>query len=454
MTVRRLGFLALVALLVVSACSGDDVTETPSTTVPPSSAASATTTTADVLLDTSRVPADLTELDAALAAIAAVPSAGAAEDAAAALYETLAEAERVPFVDGGDAVFLYYGEGDEIAVLADFNGFGRLEPLRLGGVGDTSLWWARIALPSDARSEYRLDVDGEQIVDPANERTKMAGDAINSVLTMPDYKVTDFTHPAGGLTGTLEDVDLLTSEAMGYDIAYQVYLPSGYEDLQDLAVLYVTDGSDFSNPQMGAMTIVLDNLIGAGTIKPVMAVFIDAWDPDRVINRREIEFLERPEDYTRFVTTELVPIIDATYATDPRPESRVIVGTSFGAVGAIYVSVLSQETFNNLSLFSLALPAMLPDYHSDPNRADTAVRMMEVVDASSDCTDGECPAAGVRIFMSAGIPEWDVGDLSPVYQSWDEVGIDYQILNVSDGHNWGHWAGVTDEMLEFFFTTD
>jgi enterochelin esterase family protein len=406
------------------------------------------------MLDTSQAPQNLTELDAAVAAIRALPSADA-PGAAATLYETLVDAGQVPFIDGAEVGFLYHGEGDEVTVLANFNWFGLYgnEPLPLVEVGDTSLWWASIALPSDARIQYRLIIDGDRIADPAHENTTMtAADSVDSVLAMPDYAVTDFSQPGDGPTGTLTDVALVTSEAMGYDIAYQVYMPHGYDVLDQLPVLYVTDGSDFSHPQLGAMPVVLDNLIAADTIEPVMAVFIDAWDPDRVTNRREIEFHERPEDYARFVTTELVPLIDATYRTDPRSESRVIVGLSSGAVGAIYISVLQPGTFDNLALFSLALATMFPDFHSDPARADTAARMFEIVNASADCPDGDCES-DTRIFSSAGIPEWDVGDLSPVYESWDAAGIDYQIVDVQDGHTFGHWAGVTDEMLEFFFAT-
>lgn len=462
---RRTGLLIVAVGLVVGACSDSGSGTTPAsqpepaasvaettvpTTAPPTSATSTTATIA--LPDTGRVPNDLAELNAMLAAIATRPPGGEVEDAASLLYRTLADSGRIPFVESGNAVFFYYGEGSRIEVWGDFTSWDRGQPIAFDEVGDTWLWRASTTIPNDARSEYKLLVDGHWILDPGNERTQMGGLGSNSEFTMPAFSVTDFSDPADGPSGTV-DAGVISSAAMGYDIAYQVYLPPAYAGLESLPVLYATDGTDFSNPEMGAMTVILDNLIGSGTVEPVMAVFMDAWDPEHTVNRRETEFLARPEDYAAFLTDELVPLVDAEYATDPRPESRVIVGTSLGAVGAVYFSLLPPETFGNLALYSPAFWAMDPRNHADPMRVEAAMRMNELLAAGSQCLGDDCSTEGARIFMSAGIPEWDVGDVSPVYAAWEEAGFDYMVLSISDGHNWGHWAGVTDEMLEFFFGT-
>ena len=170
------------------------------------------------------------------------------------------------------------------------------------------------------------------------------------------------------------------------------------------------------------------------------------------MNRREVEFLERPVDYASFLADELVPLIDGAYRTDPDPEQRVIVGTSYGGLAAVYIALLEGDTFGNMAMFSPAFWAMFPDAHTDPVRKATATEMNAVVTEATTCgpgTDVACPP--VRIFMTSGIPEWDVGDLQPTATALAQQGFDHRFIQVQEGHNWTQWSSLTDEMLGFFF---
>lgn len=132
-------------------------------------------------------------------------------------------------------------------------------------------------------------------------------------------------HAAGKLTDNIR----IESAALGYALQYRVYTPERMPRRARLPVLYVTDGPGYISN--GELPQLLDAEIARGTIDPVIAVFVDARNPDNLReNRRNEQFFCNPE-YVGFFTDELVPAIDAAYRTEADRAGRVILGLSFGA---------------------------------------------------------------------------------------------------------------------------
>ena len=76
---------------------------------------------------------------------------------------------------------------------------------------------------------------------------------------------------------------------------------------------------------------VLDQLIAAKTIPPIIAVFVEP-------GSRQEEYSRNPA-WRTFMTKELVPAIDKRHRTFPAPDHRVIFGSSLGAYGAVDLAV-------------------------------------------------------------------------------------------------------------------
>ena len=60
------------------------------------------------------------------------------------------------------------------------------------------------------------------------------------------------------------------SDALGYDLQYRVYVPEAVETAEDLPVLFITDGPGYIH--RGNVPKVLDDLMGSGTMNPIIAV--------------------------------------------------------------------------------------------------------------------------------------------------------------------------------------
>lgn len=347
------------------------------------------------------------------------------------LYGELAGAGRIPLVLDGAVVFLYYGNAETVEWRGDFNGWQRSAESEGHRVGSTNLWSLTSNFPADARVEYKIVLNDEDwIFDPVNARLAVNGN-LNSELRMPEYAVSDFTEYRQGIDhGQMGETRLVESQALGYPVAIEVYLPHDYDQLASLPVLYVLDGNDFTDPDMGRLPNALDNLIADGRIEPVIAVFIGARDPaDPSFNRREQEFLENPL-YAQFVARELVPLIDSAYATEPT--RRHLFGLSYGGLGAAYIAVNYPDVFRDLTFLSPALWAQ-----------KTTVETFYAL----------ATPLNWNAFVYWGYPDWDQGDQTSMVDALTAAGVTATGLTTNEGHSWPTWRGVLDEVLEYFYGT-
>jgi len=377
------------------------------------------------------------------------------------VWQTLVKNHRVPLHLRDQVVFFYKGEAESVEWRGAFNSWGApgLEGVR---IGETDLWYQVLAVPPASRMEYKIVLnDQDWIVDPANPDRQLSGaTGENSVLTMPGFMVTDESQPREGVTpGTLTDETSIFSANLGYTVNYRVYLPAGYEDMQALPVLYVLDGNDFLDDRMGALPIILDNLMADERIQPALVVFVDSRQPGNPqVNRREMEFLAHPLEHALFISDELVPAIDDAYQTDPRPEARTIMGVSFGGISAIYIAASQPDVFHNLAAFSPSLWVLdHPQNLSDPLYVEGSQVMFAPVQAATICggeTSISCPSLPIKVFLTAGLPSWDVGDFSILVATMEKQNYPLEFHQVNEGHTWSAWRGLSDEMLTYFYADE
>lgn len=357
----------------------------------------------------------------------------ASREAAHAFWADVVALGQMPLIFGDVAVFLYRGEAASVAWLGDFTGWRSRDPLPGARVGQTDIWIAEQRFPLDARFDYQVLVDDRQINDPLNPLRQLGGYGAKSTLRMPAYVLPPDTVVAAGVPrGALSGPFLIESKHLGYTKRFTVYAPAGSpaggDALRDLPVVYVTDGHEFSHPEMGALPNILDNLIAHGRIPPVMAVFIDPRTVDTEENLRGPELLTNPR-FQWFLTQELIPTIDARYPTRPAADARAIVGMSLGGLHATYTAMRQPEWFGLAGLLSpyyQAKPAVLAEVEQAERRP-------------------------VRLFVSQGTYDSDLANSRALRDILSARGYPFLYLETNDGHSWGNWRGVLDDMLLYFF---
>ncbi len=133
------------------------------------------------------------------------------------------------------------------------------------------------------------------------------------------------------------------SEAMQRTVGYTVYLPPSYatDTTRRFPVLYFLHGAGGNENADGpGFASIIDRLIRAGRIPPTVCVFP---------NGGMSGYRDNPEtgiNVETMITQELVSLIDKTYRTLPRRESRVIGGFSMGGGGSLRLALTHPDLFS------------------------------------------------------------------------------------------------------------
>lgn len=227
--------------------------------------------------------------------------------------------------------------------------------------------------------------------------------------------------------GTLSDNQRIESAHLGYALQYRVYTPEGVDSLTNVPTLYMTDGQGYIHN--GKMVRELDEQIEKGTIKPIIAVFVDPRDPDNLRdNRRNMQFFCNPH-YVRFFINELVPAISDDYPVSLSRNDRVILGLSFGGLNAACFGLLAHPTFAGIAMQSPAthpVPKLHDIYTSEDKRP-------------------------IKIFFSNGIDNDNLKASRRFKAVLEKKGYEMLYKEVPYGHNWRNWRPLLDDILIYFF---
>lgn len=140
---------------------------------------------------------------------------------------------------------------------------------------------------------------------------------------------------------------------------YFVYVPAGHDPAKPAAVMVFQDGHAFVNPAGDyRVPVVLDNLIHAGSIPPLIAVFVDpghcqgdfpasAWKNDN----RSLEYDTLSDAYARFLLEEILPEVARTHKLTDDPNQRAICGASSGGICAWTVAWQRPDAFRKVVSF-------------------------------------------------------------------------------------------------------
>jgi len=361
--------------------------------------------------------------------IGSIPDPGQRNNQANSLWDKLKGDNQIPFRLGDSVAFLYRGEAKTVSWAGDFSGWKPAQQGYTGTrTGQSDIWVAVQKLPVDARLDYKIVVDDKWILDPDNPYRQMSGMGPNSELRMPGWKFPEETELAPNvIRGNLSDNVLINSEKLGYQVNYKVYTPYNYVNGEGLPVIYVTDGHEYADDGKGAMLTVLDNLIYAGEIKPVIAVFLDPREPgNEKKNRRMSEYICN-QKFADFVGDELVPLIDKTYKTHACPDDRVILGTSLGGMNSAWFGAVRTGDFHLLGINSPAFTKTVLDRFA------------------------QLDWMPFRVYMTTGVIHDTQEQALQMKQILEKNKVDFVYREVNEGHSWGNWRALLGDMLRWFF---
>jgi len=355
-----------------------------------------------------------------------------------ALIDELLAKDQIPIRAKDSVALFYFGEATSVDWMGDFNGWGYDKNFNNAGkrIKGTKVWILKASFPPDARFDYKILLDKNSwILDPLNPHQQwsgVGGGSPNSELRMPEFKDDPAQQfrpevPKGKIIADI----LFTSEKMGYQLTYSVYLPADQSSGQ-YPVAYVTDGYEYLHPELGNMPTVLDNLIADKKIKPIMAVFIDHREPANRTNNRRMQELVMNKSYLDFFVSEFIPFIESRYPAKTDAQSRAMIGSSVGGLNATFFAFSRPDIFGNAGIQSPSFFTRPQIYSLCDNPVGSKVKISMTSGLINDASDGGRKMAKIL----------------------ESNACQYQYREVNQGQSWGNWRYLIDDILVDFFATD
>jgi enterochelin esterase-like enzyme len=230
---------------------------------------------------------------------------------------------------------------------------------------------------------YALIVDGVLVNDPGSDVFFGTGKP-TSGIEIPEAGV-DFYHAKDVPHGEVRS-RWYNSQVTGKTRRVMVYTPPGYdvEPQPRYPVLYLQHGAGEDETgwtRQGHVNFILDNLIAAGKVKPMIVVM------EKGYAVRSGETATPPGSgrgdggaFEELVLKDLIPMIDASYRTRADRDHRAIAGLSMGGGQALRIGLTHLDTFSVVASFSgvrnVELQTAYDGVFADPAVFDQKVRLL------------------------------------------------------------------------------
>jgi enterochelin esterase family protein len=250
---------------------------------------------------------------------------------------------------------------DSVTVIHFLHGYELSERDHLQRLCDTNLWYRTDAMNSSLRTKYRLapggvsglvtgdsykELSATWIADPLSqgnaqlfEAEEGAAPELESLLELPDAPPQPWLGRRDGVSRGTVTSHRFASAILDNDRDVFVYTPPGHELIEAAMPLLIHFDALWRERPM-AIADTLDNLIAAGAIPPMVAVFIDNVD-------RGVE-LPCNEQFAKAIATELVPWMRETFNAGATPGQVATAGQSYGGLAAMWLGLQHPDVVGNV----------------------------------------------------------------------------------------------------------
>ena len=329
-----------------------------------------------------------------------------------------------PLAEPGMLTFAWRGQADHVHLVRWIHaGADRRPFVQLAG---SALWLLRLPVEDGGRFEYKLAVGRhgheELIVDPLNPARAEDPFGENSVARTMGYVRPDWSLPRGAPEGRIEEITV-ASRAFGQGRGVRIYLPAGHDPERAYPLVVIHDGDDFV--AYADLPVILDNLIDAGEIPPVIAALVQTRD--------RLGEYSGGRQHPAFLVGDLLPALSARWRISEAPRERVLLGASLGAVASLVTAFRYPNVFGGLVLKS---GSFILDERKLARRPHPVfhriARLMRALRRAP-------PLPGTRAFVSTGELEGLASENVALASFLRERGVDVLFKSVWDGHHWHNW---------------
>ena len=237
------------------------------------------------------------------------------------------------------------------------------------------------------------------------------------------------------------------SPALNMKRRLTIYTPPGYEESRRkypvLYLLHGMSGDENSWDELGRLKYIMDNLIAAGKIVPMIVVMSNGNSPYRSAAGESADGMMVP---TNVISKEgdfepsfndIVRYVDTHFRTQKSKSRRAIAGLSMGGFHSALISMNYPDLFGYVGLFSPGTPVEVSDI---PVYCNISQKLSEQF------------RKGVELYYMA------IGSKDFLYQKnvdfrhrLDSLGCPYVYRESGGGHTWTNWRNYLVDFLPRLF---
>jgi enterochelin esterase-like enzyme len=281
---------------------------------------------------------------------------------------------------------------------------------------------------------YTFLINDVPVLDPHNPNVSESNTTAWSLVVVPGSDVFDLRQvPHGGV----ESVNYY-STALGRFRRMHIYTPPGYENnTQKYPIFYLLHGagdSDDSWTSVGRANLILDNLIAAGKVKP-MIVVMPAGHTSAMMFRPPAAGAAAPprDEFSEDFVTDIMPYTEQHYRVIADRAHRAIAGLSMGGAQTLNIAFSHLNEFTYIGVFSSGILG----------NAGTA---KWETDHAADLDNASLKKGVKLVWFSTGVEDRLITNSKATVDLLKKHGFDAEFHESQGAHTWLNWR---DYLAEF-----
>ena len=253
---------------------------------------------------------------------------------------------------------------ESVAVFLEPYGLMQLDENHMTRIENSDVWFKTISIRKESRFVYGLvpnpppgrAENAEKVFailqsDPLNPHWRPR-DRVNnnptltereSIVEMPFAPKQIWIEKRDVPSGTIEKISIKSNQLKN-EREVSIYLPPGYESGKHLfPTVILFDRVDYLD--VIPTPVIVDNLIAAKKIPPIIVAFVGHPSPAGENRMRELTCNRKFSD---FLKDELIPLLKSKYAIAVSSGQLVVGGASVGGLAAACAGLHHPETFGNI----------------------------------------------------------------------------------------------------------
>lgn len=320
---------------------------------------------------------------------------------------------------------------------------------------ENGVWSVTLGPIDPGAYRYNFNVDGVTVIDPRNPAISESNANVWSLVYVPGSDFMDTKQVPHGAVAAVT----YYSTALGKFRRMHVYTPPGYEaGQQKYPIFYLLHGAgdcDESWTSVGRAGFILDNLIAAKTVKPMVVVM-----PAGHTNTTPATPSPAVDDFARDFVTDLMPYAEKNYRVLADRSHRAIAGLSMGGSQTLNVAFLHLDRFAYVGVFSSGASlggggraaAAAPAAATAPAATATPAGPTAWETAHLADLDNPTLKKGVKlIWLSTGVNDSLLPNTKSTVDMLKKHGFEPLFKESPGGHTWINWRNYLNEFAPLLF---